>query len=154
MTWFETYYANNTDVTFDNVTYWNGEMINTNDFYHSKTELESGQNITLEIYNSNNQQVDTYSSLTDTNCQITYDYSKLDSGNYTYKAYHPDNSYYTYIETLGSFSINKYNITVLDNKTKSGLKNRETTINTTIKDSNNQTITLPADTKLVFTHSI
>ena len=138
------------NITFDNVTYWNGEMINSDRVTPVKKDLEAGQNITLEIYDSNNKLVDTYSSLTDSNGQITYNYSKLKSGEYTYKAYHLDNTYYTYIETLGSFSINKYNITVLDNKTKSGFKNRETTIKATIKDSNGQIIQLSADTKLVF----
>ena len=145
-------YANNATVNFNNVTYSNGEMVNSDAVTPIKSDNESGQNIILEVYDSNNQLVDTYSSLTDRNGQITYNYSKLPIGEYKYRAYHPDNSYYTYVETLGSFSVNKYNITAIDNKTKSGFKNRETTINATIKDHNNQTITLPADTKLVFTH--
>ena len=56
---------------FDNVTYWNGEMVNSDHVTPVKKDLEAGQNITLEIYNSNNELVDTYSSLTDTNGQIT-----------------------------------------------------------------------------------
>ena len=145
---------NATTINFENVTYWNGELVNSNNESPILSYQEAGQNITLEIYDKNNKLVDTYSSLTDSNGQITYNYDKLDSGNYTYKAYHPDNTYYTYIETEGSFSINKYHITVLDNKTKSGLKNRETTINATITDSNGQIIQPSADTKLVFTHPI
>ena len=146
-------YANNA-IHFDNVTYWNGEIVNTNNFYPSKSINESGQNITIEVYDSNNQLVDTYSSLTDENGQITYNYSKLPTGEYTYKAYHPDNSYYTYIETVGSFNVNKYNTTVLDNKTQSTHKNRETITTATIKDSNNQNIHLLAGTKLVFPRPI
>ena len=55
--------------------------------------------------------------MTNASGQMVYDYSKLKAGQYTYKAYHIEDNYYTYIETTGAFSVKNYNIVVLDNQT-------------------------------------
>ena len=43
--------------------------------------------------------------MTNTSGQVSYDFAHLAPGNYTFKACHPDDSYYTYINTSGEFKI-------------------------------------------------
>ena len=138
-------------MTFKNVTYWDVVgMVNSDNVTPQRKFTEDDENITLEIYKSNNVLVDNVTGITDSEGQITYDYSKLPVGNYTYKAYHLEDTYYTYRDTTGNFSVNKYNITVNNNKTSKTLKNKNITINATITEYQNETITLPDNTKLVF----
>ena len=133
------------------MTYWDvAGMVNSDNVTPQRKFTEDGEKITLEIYNSNNVLVDNVTGITDSNGQITYDYSKLSVGNYTYISYHSEDTYYTYRNTNGTFSVNKYNITVNNNKTSKTVKNRNITINATITDYQNETITLPDNTKLVF----
>ena len=90
-------------IKFNNVTYWDGKVTTSSNPIDS--ENESGQNITPEIYNSNNQLVKQIKLVTDKNGQAVYDYSKLDSGNYTFKAIHFEDSYYAnYVIDEDSFN--------------------------------------------------
>ena len=94
------------DVTFTNVFYWSAEGItNTGSsaIKPSRSNKEAGQNITLEIYDSDCL-VDNVTLVTDANGQVSYDLSKLGRGKYRYKAYHPDDSYYTYAVKEDSFT--------------------------------------------------
>ena len=96
----------NSDVTFTNVTYWGSKgIVNTGSsaIKPSRSNKEAGQNITLEIYDSDSL-VDNVTLVTDDNGQVSYDLSKLSNGKYRYKAYHPEDSYYTYAESNDTFT--------------------------------------------------
>ena len=43
--------------------------------------------------------------MTNASGQMVYDYSKLKAGQYTYKAYHIEDNYYTFIETTGTIIV-------------------------------------------------
>ena len=95
------------NVAFTNVVYWSAEGItNTGSSTPSRSNKQSGQNITVEVYDSNDKLVDNVTLITDNNGQDAYDFTKLDDGNYTYKAYHSKDSYYTYTENIGTFNLN------------------------------------------------
>ena len=102
----------NDNVTFTNVTYWSANGIATGSFAKpSRSNKEAGQNITLEIYDSDSL-VDNVTLTTDDKGQVKYDLGKLSNGEYRYKAYHPDDSYYTYVEKDDAFTkcIGDFNI--------------------------------------------
>ena len=139
------------DVSFDNVTFWNGNVVNTDDADAIKSNLEAGINITLEVYDSQGQLVDNVTNMTDTSGQIFYNYSYLSPGEYTLKAYHPDDRYYTYIENTMTFSIKKYDIVVLNNQTIYYSETPTTVrLNATIQDSETKELINPNNVKLVF----
>ena len=94
------------NVSFTNVIYWGANGIaNTGSSVVSRFNKEAGQNITVEVYDSNDQLVDNVTLVTDNNGQATFDFLKLENGNYTYKAYHSEDSYYTYTEKNGTFNL-------------------------------------------------
>ena len=76
----------------NDLNYWDGEskvpvvMTEGTKFYIVNS------NVTVEIYDSNNNLVDNYTDLTDGNGQITYDYSQIPFGDYTYKAYYTNDA--------------------------------------------------------------
>ena len=86
------------------VTYWNGDIANT---YYGFYVYPSGQNISLEIYDSQNALIRNVTFLTNSYGQQYFSTFDLDDGYYTYKAYHLDDLYYTYVEGLGNFTINR-----------------------------------------------
>ncbi len=92
-------------LTFENVTYWNGEM--TSDDPVNSFNV-AGLDITIEIYN-NNTLVKNVTLMTDLNGQVNYNYYELDDGNYTFKAYHADSSYYSLVSTTGKFNFTRQN---------------------------------------------
>ena len=92
-------------LTLVNVTYWNGKM--TNDTPVNSFNA-TGQDITIEIYN-NNTLVKNVTLMTDLNGQVNYNYYELDDGNYTFKAYHADSSYYALVSTTGKFNFTRPN---------------------------------------------
>ena len=100
----------NGDVSFTNVTYWSTNGIaNTDSSTPVRSNKEAGQNITVEIYDSNGQSVDNVTLVTDENGQVTY--SLLNNENCLCKAYHIEDCYYTYAEykDLGDFNrLQKY----------------------------------------------
>ncbi len=49
-----------------------------------------GEPITIEVFDTNGQLVDTFSGVTDANGQVVYDYGDLPRANYTYKAHYLD----------------------------------------------------------------
>ena len=139
------------DVSFDNVTFWNGNVVNTDDADAIKSNLEAGINITLEVYDSQGQLVDNVTNMTDASGKIFYDYSYLSPGEYTLKAYHLEDRYYTYIENTRTFSIKKYDIVVLNNETIYYSETPTTVrLNATIQDSETKELINPNNVKLVF----
>ena len=93
------------DVSFSNVTYWGINGIdNTDNYAPSRSNREAGQNITIEIYDSDDKLAKNFTLVTDENGQVSFDYLQLSNGNYTYKIYHPQDCYYTYSEKTGEFS--------------------------------------------------
>ena len=94
------------DVNFTNVTYWGAEGIaNTDNFTPVRSNRESGQNITIEIYDSDDNLVDNVTLITDDNGQVKYDSLELKNGNYKYKIYHQEDYYYTYSEINDDFNV-------------------------------------------------
>ena len=98
------------DLTVNNVSYWNGSVVNTNDVPVVRSDYEPGQNIVIEIYDSANVLVSTVTGITNNNGQAIIDYSQLPCGIYSYKAYHPDNTYYTYAENSSSFKFGDFDL--------------------------------------------
>ena len=94
----------NSDINFSNISYWNGEDVNSDSVTPIKTQKESGINITLEIYDENGTLVDNVTDLT-YNGLFAYDDSLLGGGNYTFKVYHAEDSYYASTETEGKFTV-------------------------------------------------
>ena len=121
-------YTSRYDINFDNVTYWAGSVVNSDDVYPNKQSEEVGIYITVEIYDALNNMIHNETYVTDEFGKVSYDYSQLTPGNYIYKAYHEDDSYYSYIETNGGFSVNKYDIIVLGNQTVYVIKDASVTL--------------------------
>ena len=93
--------------SFDNVTYWRGEMANTDDIAPVMNAFE-GVTITVEVYDSGNNLVDNGTITTDAGSQATYNPYRLSDGEYTLKAYHGDDSYYyASNQVTESFSLNR-----------------------------------------------
>ena len=140
-------------ITFKNVSYWNGSIVNSDNLPPVKSGDEIGINITVEVYNSQGNLVDNVTLMTDNKGQIYYDYSNLNYEKYSFKSYHPEDRYYTYIETTGSFmGPKKYNIVILNNQTYYGINNIPTKLNATIKDNQTGNNINPSNTKLLFIH--
>lgn len=96
------------DVSFENVVYWNGTITNT-DIAPPVHHSNPGQNLTIEIYDSDNNLIDSFNQLTDNEGNLILDYSYLDVGNYTIKISHDDDDYYTgfnesFDVTIGEFA--------------------------------------------------
>ncbi len=126
------------NVNFINVTYWNGAVVNSDVFAPVRSDLEAGIDIIVEAYNSLDELVDNETVMTNANGKAVYDYLSLPSGDYTFKAYHPDDSYYTYIENTGSFIVPpKFNLIVLDNQTVYINQNITMKINASIVNETN-----------------
>ena len=89
-------------ITLINVTYWNGTEVNS-DVVSPNMGASPGINVTLEIYKGD-ELIKTIMLITDGNGKVNYDYAGLDFGDYSYKAYHANDSYYTYAEKTGEFS--------------------------------------------------
>ena len=79
--------------TFENVTYWNGNVVNSNDVAIIPNTFP-GINVNIEVYDSNNVLVDNVTLVTNASSEVYYSPYHLDDGNYTIKAYHADDDYY------------------------------------------------------------
>jgi len=96
------------DLTFKNVTYYNGQTVNSDDVAAVKSQNEAGQVIILNLDNGKTKtQV---SGMTDVNGQFSYDYSVLDAGIYSYEASHPENTYYTAITAKDNFKFGEFDL--------------------------------------------
>ena len=107
-------YANSDDcnIDFNNIVYWNGDFVNSDEVDPIKTQKEAGIPITLEIYDANGSLIDNITNLTDDDGLFRYDDSKLTDGIYNFKAYHADDNFYAAAKTEGKFQI-KHEINVV-----------------------------------------
>ncbi|WP_458453753.1 hypothetical protein, partial [Methanobrevibacter sp.] len=135
-------YSENTNVNFTNVTYWNGNITNTDKANDTTLTNESGQNITIIIKKAKTNE--TITKLTSPKGYLFLDFSDsdLESGEYEYLIYHPDDRYYTYIYKTGILTIDssstKVNLTVSVENIEYG---QNATINVTLKDVNGNNVT-------------
>lgn len=96
------------DLTFTNVTYYNGQTVNSDDVTPVKSQNEAGQPIVLEFNNAGHKT--NISGKTDLNGQFIYDYSVLDAGIHFYEASHPENTYYTPIKKNGNVRFGEFDL--------------------------------------------
>ena len=101
---------------FYNVTYWDGEMLNTDDVPAVVNCMASNQPIVFDFFDPRGNLVESITRMTDSNGQASFDYSELPDGVYTYVVYHPDNSYYSYIKGGEGFFVLRALYTDLQNK--------------------------------------
>ncbi|MEE3490250.1 MAG: right-handed parallel beta-helix repeat-containing protein [Methanobrevibacter sp.] len=76
--------------TLNNLYYWDGETKSQVTITSGTNFVVIDKNISVEVSDSQGTIIDSYSDLTDQNGQITYDYSNVPFGDYTYKAYPTD----------------------------------------------------------------
>ena len=101
------------DLTFTNVTYYNGQIVNSDDVAPVKSQNEAGQPIVLEFNNAG--VIKKVNGTTDVNGQFIYDYSVLDAADYSCIASHPENTYYTAIDNsrkvrFGEFDLLQHHV--------------------------------------------
>ncbi|WP_407377214.1 Ig-like domain repeat protein [Methanobrevibacter sp.] len=94
-----------TRIELKDVRYYNGNI--TNSDKEADNNGASGQNITLEIYDSSKNLLINTTFMTNTFGQQYYNLFLLKDGQYTYKAYHSDNDYYTSVQCNGKFTLNR-----------------------------------------------
>ena len=108
------YSINNEPLHFVNVSYLNAEgIVNSGDVTFNASDLEAGQNLTLEIYNGDICVLN-ITNVTNNDGYASFDYSSLDYGNYTCLLYHGDDDYYTAISREFNLTINPFVIEVED----------------------------------------
>ena len=105
----------------ENVSYWNGEIINSDDFA-PMFYCYSGINIVLEIYDLEGNLVDNLTLITDDMSRVSHNITYLDDGDYLFNAYHLDDDYYTFIGGCeGNFALNRFSSSVninIDNQSE------------------------------------
>ncbi|WP_296894419.1 Ig-like domain repeat protein [uncultured Methanobrevibacter sp.] len=104
-------------LTFKNVTYYNGQTVNSDDVAPVKSQNEAGQTIVLE-FDKEGHKI-TVNNKTDLNGQVIYDYSVLDVGIHFYEVSHPEDTYYTAIKKkdnvrFGEFDLLQHHINQAD----------------------------------------
>ena len=132
------YVPDDVTVSFNNVTFWNGTVVTSDN--PVKSDCQAGINITIEIYNSEDSLVANVTHMTNATGQVSYDYTSLPAGNYTYKAYHADDRYYTYISTNATITIVKTNTTLVITPITNVKVGQEVIIN--YKTNSNGTVTI------------
>ncbi len=85
------------DLKISNVTYWNGTIVTGDNPIRS--DIIAGINVTIEVRDNENRLVKNIVLKTDVNGQVKYDYSELEGGEYTFKAYNVENEYYAGLST-------------------------------------------------------
>ena len=91
------------DLKISNVTYWNGTIVTGDNPIRS--DIIAGINVTIEVRDNENRFVKNIVLKTDVNGQVKYDYSELEGGEYTFKAYNVENEYYAGLSTEGNFEV-------------------------------------------------
>ena len=106
------YSINDKQLHFVNVSYWgeNG-IIHSGDVTFNASDLEVGQNLTLEIYGGG-KCILNITNVTNNDGYASFDYSTLDYGNYTCLLYHCDDNYYTAISREFNLTINPFVVEV------------------------------------------
>ena len=129
-------YATN-NVSFSNVTYWDGEVANTDDEAPVKDQTP-GENIIFEIRDIDYNLIANLSIELDEDNQVKFDYINFDCGIYYVSVYHEENDYYTYKKgeettiKIGAFELLQY---LIDNATE----------NSTLNLTRNYTYTIGVD---------
>ena len=96
------------DLTFKNVTYFNGSIVNSDDVTPVKSQNEVGQLVVLEF--NDGTKVTTIPGKTDVNGQFSYDCTQLDCGIYSCDASHPEDTYYTAISNSINFQFGEFDL--------------------------------------------
>ena len=96
------------DLTFNNVTYFNGSTVNSDDVTPVKSQNEVGQLVVLEF--NDGTKVTTIPGKTDVNGQFIYDCTQLDCGIYSCDASHPEDTYYTAISNSINFQFGEFDL--------------------------------------------
>jgi len=91
------------NITFSNVTYWNGKI--TTDSNPVRSSNESGINIALVIKDSQNRVIKNVTLTTDANGQAVFNFDTLMDGKYTFNATHFEDSYYTQVSEDDEFIV-------------------------------------------------
>ena len=109
---------------FDNVTYWNGYVVNSNDEYPQHYSLQ-GSNITFDIYNYTGGLIYTVVKVTDDEGYARFNPGELPDGIlYKIVATHYEDDYYNDFHTLDVFNI---------------IRDRGSSVNITMDDKENLT---------------
>nr|WP_295161788.1 Ig-like domain repeat protein [uncultured Methanobrevibacter sp.] len=90
------------NITFSNVTYWNGKI--TTDSNPVRSSNESGINISLTVKDSQNRVIKNVTLTTDANGQAVFYFNTLKDGKYTFNATHFEDSYYTQVSEDDEFT--------------------------------------------------
>ena len=92
------------DVIFENVTYWNGAIVNTDD---EIPEIGNpGVNITIAVIDYIGMElVKNVTLVTDNDGKVYFNPTDLEHPLYKFNVCHPDDAYYTYIDTTGDFRV-------------------------------------------------
>ncbi|WP_458454945.1 hypothetical protein [Methanobrevibacter sp.] len=99
-------FINNGDYIFQGVTYWGANGLTRNDA--EITDLEAGQNITLELLDENSEVVFFARNITNINGQVTLVISNVKPGRYTARVSHKEDNYYTEIADFAEVFIDKF----------------------------------------------
>ena len=103
--------------------------------------LENAQNITIEIYNiENNKMVANISALTEVNGSVSNIQMNLKPGNYTAKAYHRTDAYYTEASDSVNFEIMGYVVLEINKSANIDVVGNNSLINYTLTVKNNGVI--------------
>ena len=138
------YSIDNKPLHFVNVSYLNaGGIVNSGDITFNASDLEAGQNLTLEMY-KDGKCVLNITNVTNNDGYASFDYSTLDYGNYTCLLYHKDDDYYTAISEEFNLTFNSFIVHVDDLVKYYGASDR-LVVNITDRQSNpvsNQSLTI------------
>ena len=105
---------NNEQLHFVNVTYLNADgIVNSDDVILNASDLEAGQNLTLEVYKED-KCVLNITKASDNDGYASFDYSSLDYGNYTCLLYHKDSDYYNFILKEFNLTIHMGYLTIIN----------------------------------------
>ena len=91
------------NITFSNVTYWNGKI--TTDSNPVRSSNESGINMALVIKDSQNRVIKNVTLTTDANGQAIFYFDTLKDGKYTFNATHFEDRYYTKVSEDDEFIV-------------------------------------------------
>ena len=93
------------NITFSNVTYWNGKI--TTGSSPVRSSNERGINISLTVKDSQNRVIKNVTLTTNANGQAVFNFDSLVDGKYTFNATHFEDKYYTQVSEDDEFSVSK-----------------------------------------------
>ena len=94
--------------TFNNVTYWGTTGVTVCNSRPNRSDREVGQNVTVEMFNSNGEKINEAVVVTDADGKCTYYFDAEDNEDYYFAFTHETDRYYTYLrDTLSNRSLVK-----------------------------------------------